>query len=467
MKLLCLGLFTSVYDNAQDYQYVIQNSTDPSLVFSTSIARIMKAFMFSKLVDQFNDVPYFDALKGQANLTPKYDDAVKIYEDLVKECNESMAAIATGLAANVTTPGSIPFPNAKADPVFAATDQTANMVNWRRFANSLKLRLLVKLATSGKSAAFANAQFAAYDTTLGIITDDVTVNPGFGKVAGQQAPIYNSMGYSVAGVRAYAQRIPTRWIATFFNGVKIQDPARAAVLFRSIADANTNQLGNESTVTTQVPPTTPISSSSFYTGTTVGGDALGAVKGAGQSAVVMLWSEAQFLLAEAYERGYLAGGTAAATTAFNNGVTNHFRYLYKTAAARNATTGAETVDASKNPTTDANTYRTTNAAVRLVNYSLNTTLDQRIEAIMTQKYIALSIIASDEAFNEFRRTGYPAIVNGSAVATETFASRASASTRPDRLPSRILYPTSEYATNSANAPAGINQFTSRIFWDLN
>ncbi len=77
------------------------------------------------------------------------------------------------------------------------------------------------------------------------------------------------------------------------------------------------------------------------------------------------------------------------------------------------------------------------------------------------------MIHNDEGFNEFRRTGYPKIVNGSLDALLTFASRQSVSPRADKLPARILYPQLEYNLNPKNAPANIDKFTSRIFWDLN
>ena len=108
-----------------------------------------------------------------------------------------------------------------------------------------------------------------------------------------------------------------------------------------------------------------------------------------------------------------------------------------------------------------------NNTSKLVNFALATTLAERIEAIITQKYIALNMINCDEAFNEFKRTEYPRIVNGSAIATETFASLISTSTRPDKTIGRVLYPQQEFNLNGANVPAGITLFSSRIFWDLN
>jgi hypothetical protein len=59
-------------------------------------------------------------------------------------------------------------------------------------------------------------------------------------------------------------------------------------------------------------------------------------------------------------------------------------------------------------------------------------------------------------------------LNNAANATgaQTFASSVSQSTRPDRLPTRVLYPTSEAVYNTANVPTGINVYSSLIFWAL-
>ena len=93
-----------------------------------------------------------------------------------------------------------------------------------------------------------------------------------------------------------------------------------------------------------------------------------------------------------------------------------------------------------------------------------TTPDQQLEAIITQKYIALNFINSSEAWNEYRRTGYPRSSNFTSDPTTSFASTLSQSSRPDHLPTRILYPASEYSYNAANVPTGVSPYTSLIFW---
>ena len=89
------SLWTSVYNNAKDFQYVItQTSTNPAMANYAAIAKIMKAFDFSKLVDQFNDVPYSEAFQGaELNFTPTYDKGPDVYKSLITLLNEAITQI--------------------------------------------------------------------------------------------------------------------------------------------------------------------------------------------------------------------------------------------------------------------------------------------------------------------------------------------------------------------------------------
>jgi hypothetical protein len=123
------------------------------------------------------------------------------------------------------------------------------------------------------------------------------------------------------------------------------------------------------------------------------------------------------------------------------------------------------VSTTKNVATDVATYKTDNAGSYLVNINLATTTAQRLEAIITQKYIALNMINSDEGWNEFRRTGYP-VTNPTGNGYTNIASNKSNSTRADKLITRVLYPSSEQSYNAANYRT-VNQFADLIFWDPN
>jgi len=186
---------------------------------------------------------------------------------------------------------------------------------------------------------------------------------------------------------------------------------------------------------------------------TSAGNSVGVLKGPNAGLPVITASESYFIQAEAALKGIISSTTAAA--AFSNGITASFKYLYM--LPDGSTSG--------NPTADAATYLTDNASSYLVNYGLATSDAQRLEAIITQKWVALNFVNSDQSWNDYRRTLYPKLVNTpGATALQTFASRVSESTRPDKLPTRVLYPASEGSYNTANVPKGISPFSSLIFW---
>ncbi len=435
------GLFTSAYDVAEDYQYVIDNTLeDPTLAYSNSIARIMKSFVFSKLVDQYNDVPYFEALKGSEFLTPKYDKGADIYKDLVAQLNLAIDQIEN---ADATTTVSI---SGEADPLFGGT-----MVEWQRFANTIKLRLLVKMAPVPELSSFATTEFAAFDNTLGIIQDDALVNPGYAKQGGRLNPTYNLLAADENNNRRVTSSLPTDWIYSFYDGNKLVDSARGSVIFRNYPNTATNQLGQENLATNVIPPA---GSTAWYTGEDFNTPGLGAVKGPEQGQVIMLFAEANLLHAEAITRGYLAGDAKAQ---FEAGIRSSISYLFEDQ------TGAVVGDVN----VALETYLADNEDSYLVNFDLAVTPEQKVEAIITQKYIAMNVINCDEAFAEFRRTGYPKIVNGSSNPLLTFASLQSTSTSPDKLITRLPYPQIEYTLNQGNVPQNVNIFSEKIFWDLN
>ncbi|WP_010603188.1 SusD/RagB family nutrient-binding outer membrane lipoprotein, partial [Pedobacter agri] len=250
-----------------------------------------------------------------------------------------------------------------------------------------------------------------------------------------------------------AQAVPTIWILTFYNGTKISDQGRGYAIYRGFPSPAVNRLGEENLPSTVVPPA---GSTSWFTGTDANTPYIGVAKGPAQGQPILLAAESRFLQAEAFARGYLTG---SAKTAFDEGIKASFKYIYQDQAGA-AIAGWDYLSESAAYQTQENPNNP------LVNYPA-TGLQAQIEAIITQKYIAMNVIHCDEAFNEFKRTGFPKIVDGSSDGRLTFASKQSQSTRPDKLISRILYPSQEYSYNPGNVPAGVTLFGSRIFWDLN
>ena len=427
------NLWGSTYDELEDFQAIL-DKTDGNTAYNyfNAVSRIMKAYNFQLLTDAFGDIPYQDALKGASSLTPAYTDSKAIYKDLADELDKAIATI------NQTSVGVSPL--GASDVLF-----DGNMKLWKQFANTIKLRVLIR--GRGK-VTFSNSTFSAD----GFLATDALINPGFVRDNGKQNPAWNTWAYTYTGSAGNKSWMPDAFVVGFYDGHILTDSGRGRAIYYQWPATGTNQLGYESYNVVASP-----TGSFWFSGTNrdgkSNGDQVGILKGPDAGMPAMLATESYFLQAEAVLRGIIATGDAEAL--FYNGITASFKYLYSLPDGSVAGSPADSVAA----------YRVKNANSRLVNFSLATSTEQKVEAIITQKYIALNFIHGQEAWNEYRRTHYPTIVpNGNA--NQTFASYVSESTRPDKLPTRIMYPTSESTYNSANMPKGIGPFTSLLFWAL-
>ena len=120
--------------------------------------------------------------------------------------------------------------------------------------------------------------------------------------------------------------------------------------------------------------------------------------------ILLTAAESYFLQAEAAHRGWISGD---AQTFFQNGITASFNML-----------GA----------TGASGYIAASDGVNLIGW---TGSSNKIEAIMTQKWIALCGINAIESFIDYNRTGFPAVPL-SLIAEQS------------QLPYRMLYPASVF-----------------------
>lgn len=435
------GLFTSPYLNLKNYEYIINSTAnDPDKVLFNAVAKILKVFSLQPVVDLYGNVPYTEAGKGADFTTPKYDNAEEIYKDFVAQLDGAIAQ----LKPNVSNTAITALGNS--DPIFKG-----NVTKWIQLANNIKLRILIRAQNSNLTS-FVNSAFATFSSE-GFLLEDAISNPGYNTTAAQN-PYWGTYHSSLAGsaLAAGRSRIPSTFVFSFYNGTKLSDSKRGSLTYKNFPSTPHNQLGNE-----QNPPTAIASYTAWYIGVGTGTsspNALGILKGRTAGVPIFLQAEIYFLLAEAALKGHVLNGTAKA--AFENGITASFRYLEKDVT--------NSVPSDQNPVTDFANYKSANTSSYLVNYDVATTDAQRLEAIITQKYLALNYIHGHEAWAEYRRTGYPSI--SGTVASSTFASILSQSSRADKLPVRLLYPQSEYNLNQ-NTPSGLNPFTSRIFWDAN
>lgn len=133
-------------------------------------ARILRAYFFHFLTDRWGMIPYTDALQGEENQTPSYDTQQDIYADLLNELNE---------AADQINPGQT---GPTGDFLFEG-----DMERWRTFANSLRMRVALRMADVEPGT--AESEFVdAYNA--GMIEEDVMFQ--FGADETNENPWYSA-----------------------------------------------------------------------------------------------------------------------------------------------------------------------------------------------------------------------------------------------------------------------------------
>jgi hypothetical protein len=402
------GIWSSNYTNLLNYDYIEKNSTTAQNQPYKAIAKIMKVYLYENLVDTYGNVPYKEALQtGTGILKPKYDDQQSIYEDLVLQLDAAMDLINTA-------------------PVDA--DQVGNydiiyhgdMSLWLKFANTLKLRLLVtQSGMSGRDAYISSAVATTPHTPADYIGADEGAwsNPGYLQSAGKMNPFWENfykqdgsqqadgLGYYVAGQDA----------CDFLTANN--DPRKLLLFQPSVPPAGTTVLGNYfgALLLQPVPVTSKLGP--------------GMLQAFNQSAPIMTDFESLFIQAEAAARNII---TADAKALYESAVTQSVTYEGGTAAA------ATTYLAQLRP---------------LVNFDAT---PNKVQAIITQKWISLNGLNPQPIWVDYRRTGFPDFLHFTADPARL----------NDSPPVRLLYPQSEISTNNDNvlAQGAISLFTSKIFW---
>ena len=396
------NVWNSCYDNLNDYQYILDKATEQKWSAVIGIAKVMKVFNYQILVDAYGNVPYSDALKGTASIRPKYDDAQAIYDDLVKTLDGASADLKAVTSATNPSPGA-------QDIVFKG-----DMAKWRRFANTLRLRLLVRQSNvTGKDLKGEVAKVVAEGAGFLKAGETVGSTPGYLKSAGKQNPFWENYVQNAAGGDAGTKQA---YVASAFFVNTIQDDLKDPRLPRLVAKNNAGiyvgvALGDGS-------------DANLFPKRSWFGPAI--IKSFDQPMILMTAAESFFLQSEAVQRGYTTGDAKAL---YEAGITEAFTAAGLTAAEATAYYAKTTPNVGWAASTD------------------------KIEAIITQKWIAMFSLTGFEAWSEVRRTGFPRVP----LATRAVQAKA---------PARLFYPTSEIATNGENAAAQnvTSQFDNKIFW---
>jgi Starch-binding associating with outer membrane len=401
------------------------------------ISQILEAICFQNLVDLYGDIPYSQALQVSTNFFPAYDKQSDIYDSLTAKLDNAMADITANLSnSNLAMPSSD-------DIMFGG-----NMQAWVQFANTVKLRLLVREVNVTSKTAFITSEINK-TASYGYITSDALVNPGY--TSSQPNQIWGGFGVSPSGSLNYA--------ASFIGA-----NATALNFYLATNDVRVGYFYSPVNVTATTPGffNTNVSypgADTLYAANPLGIQAAlpngssnigqGLVQSPSQSAVMISAAESYFIQAEATLYGWLPGGNSAAQTLYQDAITKSYEFL-------NVGGSITAADAA------AAAYYSQN--LPWVAFPIAVSTDSLLHTLLEQKWAALNGINVAEPYADWRKTFVTAANTGWPMVPASI----SPSNTETHMPFRYYYPSEEQQNNNASwtadGGANVDPFNTRLFW---
>ncbi len=421
------GLYTEL-NNFKD-MYKIAGDT-ASINFNRSymgISLICQSWLFSILTDTYGDIPYFQSNQGKdsLNFRPAFDPQKNIYLDIFKRLEEANTLLTfnTGILAS-------------SDPVYGG-----NISRWRKFGNSLYLRLLLRI--SGKADVAPEV--------IAKIKEIVEVNPADYPIIANnsESAILRWTGiapYSSPYLAVREQDFRAPGIASFFidNLVNWNDPRIDISTFGTSNGTTTiNRWGIAPFMgafagvpSGYAPGANPEKKSYFYSNTSHVSLQTEPLTG-----MIMNYAEVKFILAEAALKGWLS---TSAETHYKEGVLNGITLWIPT--------WTTTINPSTGTVNNVDAYLI--AADK--QFLPNQTFDDKMERIHVMKYYALFLVDMQQWF-EYRRTGKPLLPQGAGLRNNGI------------MPARMAYPVYLQSTNSTNYQAAVARqgpdvISTQVWW---
>lgn len=388
-----------------DLQTIIQLNTDEatradaltggSNANQIAFARIMKVYYFNMLTDRWGMVPYSEALQGTGDLRPAYDTQEAIYTSMINELKAAVAQMDGGAGV-------------RGDFIL-----NGNMARWAQFANTLRMKLALRIADRNPNLAaseFASAAAAGHitaDVMYPYLAEAQNQNPWYGRFE-------TRTDYAISDVlNDYMQATGD------YRVTKYADPAPN---FSNGDGVTTMDEVKGMTYSTDSPGDIENADVSFPGM---------AIRAQGAPLPILTMAEVHFMMAEAIERGFISGNAAM-----------HYRDANEASWRQwGVYDGADFDDYMETP----------EVAYSSANWK---------EKIGMQKWVALYPNGL-EAWAEWRRLDYPQLT------PHEFALNPSG-----LIPVRHSYPTTEVQLNKENydaavASQGADDGDTRVWWDVN
>lgn len=391
-----------LYTNLRDNETILRQSrANPAEAVYEGPALVLKAYLAMTLTDLFGDVPYFQAVRGRTAgvVTPAYDRQ----EDIYLADGGILDNLRNAVATMETSTGALPLGG---DLLY-----DGDLALWTRFANSLRIKALLRLSGRAELRDRIATELRAV-VTDGRYLETNEQNAAFDFAAGPP----NSFAFATARIGIFNVFLMSETAEEIFAAL---DDPRVATLYRPAA--NTGE----------------------FEGIINGIDAASAIVPDDFARPGRRWREeterldfnyltaweTHFFLAEAALRGFIE---ADPQQLYDLAVTQAFDYWGTDLPGDYLTRGPAQFVGSDDP-------------------------DEALEQIITQKWIA-SIGNAYEGWAEWRRTGFPNLKD------------VAASLNGGLYPVRFPYPADEQALNFENFRAAAaatdgNSINVPVWWD--
>lgn len=394
-------MYASVISDAKSMYTLAEAEGNTNLM---AISLVLQANAFQILTDLYGPIPYTHACEA-GNLKPSYDSQQVVYTGILDLLTQAETLLASGT-------GVIP---ASSDIVYAG-----NVSKWRKFANSLKFKALMRISKVPGQNVAAQLQALVNGGQLFSSNDD-SAQLAYLAAQPDANPIYETI---IFGTRS-EYKVSSVLLAGNYNATTNPNGFKGLTFYNDDRKAVYAQKNSAGAYVGNIPGVeNPGSYAAFsslgtkYLSPTLPG-------------VILSNAQVQFLLAEAANEGYITGGVTAAQTYYFKGITANFEFngIGGSAAAYTA-------------------QATVGFAGQVVGR----------QKIAEQSWIAL-FGQGFEAWTEYRRTGFPVL---SAVAN--------AAPGVTVVPTRLYYSSTEVSLNKANYDAAVatltggDVLTSRLWW---
>ncbi len=150
------------------------------------------AYGYHTIVDCYGEAPYSKAEVGFKDLNPTYDPDQSIYEKIIAQLDTAVVIIKAAQAAGTS----------KAVPATTDVMFGGNMSNWIALANTMNLRLLLRMSNVSGEATFISNEIAKIVANGGGFLgagQDAQINPGYQNAINLQNPFWSANGLGVGG----------------------------------------------------------------------------------------------------------------------------------------------------------------------------------------------------------------------------------------------------------------------------